>query len=166
MYGVVITACTHVHKYMHTHTHVHTYHIAGNFRGRKLSRLSRFESHPRKFCPWNFGHAAPTYVWLQAICESFLCEILTYYGSTKVFSLESLPLYDIIVRNIITCTYSGPWTAEWHALSTFYMNVRMMSLTRTGNDTSKGRKNNALCLPGSVMLSAVLLFVWSGLSTG
>ena len=41
------------------------------------------------------GHAAPTYVWFQAICESFLHEILTSYGSAKVLSLESLPLCDI-----------------------------------------------------------------------
>ena len=71
------------------------YRIAGNFRGRKPSRISRFERHPRKFSPRNFGHAAPTYVWFQAIRESFLREILTSYGSTKVFSLESLPLYGI-----------------------------------------------------------------------
>ena len=43
------------------------------------------------------GHATPTYVWFQAICESFLHEIHTSYGSTKVFSLESLPLYGIFV---------------------------------------------------------------------
>ena len=39
------------------------YRIAGNFRGRKLSRILRFDSHPQKFSPRNFGHAhaAPTY---------------------------------------------------------------------------------------------------------
>ena len=42
-----------------------------------------------------WGHAAPTYDWFQAICESFLREILTSYGSAKVFSLENLPLYGI-----------------------------------------------------------------------
>ena len=41
-----------------------------------------------------WGHAAPTYD-LVAIRESFLCEILTSYGSVKVFSLESLLLYGI-----------------------------------------------------------------------
>ena len=71
------------------------YRIAGNFWGRKFSWISRFESHPQKFSPRNFGHAAPTYVWFQAIRESFLREILTSYGSAKVFSLESLPLYGI-----------------------------------------------------------------------
>ena len=40
------------------------------------------------------GHAAPTYVWFQ---ESFLHEILTSYGSAKVFSLESLLLYGIYI---------------------------------------------------------------------
>ena len=78
------------------------YCIAGNFRGRILSRISRFESHPRKFSPRNFGHAAPTYVWLEAICESFLREILTSYGSTKVFSLESLPLYGSMIALYIS----------------------------------------------------------------
>ena len=34
-------------------------HIAGNFQGRKLSRILRFYSHPRKFSPWNFRHATP-----------------------------------------------------------------------------------------------------------
>ena len=42
-----------------------------------------------------WGRAAPTYDWFQAIRESFLGEILTSYGSTKVFSLESLLLYSI-----------------------------------------------------------------------
>ena len=40
-----------------------------------------------------WGRAAPTYDWFQAIRESFHREILTSYGSAKVFSLESLPLY-------------------------------------------------------------------------
>ncbi len=35
------------------------YRIAGNFRGRKLSRILRFYSHPRKFSPRNFRHATP-----------------------------------------------------------------------------------------------------------
>ena len=71
------------------------YRIAGNFRGRKLLRISRFESHPRKFSPRNLGGAAPIYDWFQAIRESFLCEILTSYGFAKVFSLESLLLYSM-----------------------------------------------------------------------
>ena len=40
-----------------------------------------------------WGCATTTYDLFQAICESFFCEILTSYGSTKVFSLESFPLY-------------------------------------------------------------------------
>ena len=39
-----------------------------------------------------WGMPPPTYVWFQAIRESFLHEILTSHGSVKVFSLESLPL--------------------------------------------------------------------------
>ena len=38
------------------------YCIVGNFRGRKLSRISRFESHPWKFFPWNFR-----------VCSTHLC---------------------------------------------------------------------------------------------
>ena len=40
-----------------------TYCIAGNFRGRKFSRISRFESHPWKFSPWNLG-VCRTHLWL------------------------------------------------------------------------------------------------------
>ena len=69
------------------------YHIAGNFRGRKLSWISRFESHPQKFSREIWGCATTTYDLFQAIRESFLREILTSYGSAKVFSLESFPLY-------------------------------------------------------------------------
>ena len=35
------------------------YRIEGNFRGRKLSRISRFFSHLRKFSPRNSRHATP-----------------------------------------------------------------------------------------------------------
>ena len=71
------------------------YRIAGNFRGRKPSRILRFESHLRKISREIWGRAAPTYDWFQAIHESFLREILTSYESAKVFSLKSLPLYGI-----------------------------------------------------------------------
>ena len=72
------------------------YRRAGNFRGRKRSRISRFESHPRKFSPRNLGGRTTTTCDLfQAIRESFDHEILTSYGSAKVFSLESFPLYGI-----------------------------------------------------------------------
>ena len=37
----------------------------GNFRGRKLSQISRFESHPWKFSPWNSGMSPPTYMWFS-----------------------------------------------------------------------------------------------------
>ena len=65
------------------------YRIAGNFRGRKLSRISRFYSHPRNellgmphpLCDqFTFG-------------ESFLSEMLPFYRSVKVFSLEIFLLY-------------------------------------------------------------------------
>ena len=84
-----------VHRTLSCNRDCFVYRIAGNFRGRKLLWISRFDSHPRKFSSRNLGHAAPTYDWFQAIRESFLREILTSYGSAKVFSLESLPLYSM-----------------------------------------------------------------------
>ena len=55
-----------------------------NFEVRELSTkvfsMSKFWGMPH---PFRF----------KAIYESFLCEILTSYGSAEVFSLESLPLY-------------------------------------------------------------------------
>ena len=59
-------------------------HAAGNFRGFRGLRAIREI----------WGRAAPTMLF-QAIRESFLREILTSYGSAKVFSLESLPLYGV-----------------------------------------------------------------------
>ena len=53
-----------------------------------------------------WGRAAPTYDWFQAIHESFLREILTSYGSAKVFSLESLPLYGTLPLYILLMVYT------------------------------------------------------------
>ena len=64
--------------------------MAGNFRGRKLSQLSRFFSHPRKFSPRNSRHATPI---MQPFHESFLHKMLLSYRSAKLFSLENFPLY-------------------------------------------------------------------------
>ena len=69
------------------------YRIAGNFRGWKLSRISRFFSHPRKFSPQNSSHATPIMRPVLTFRESFLHEMLLSYRSMKVFSLENFPLY-------------------------------------------------------------------------
>ena len=69
------------------------YRIAGNFRGRKLSRISRFFRHPRKFSLRNSRHATPIMRPLLTFRESFLREMLLSYRSAKVFSLENFPLY-------------------------------------------------------------------------
>ena len=61
------------------------YRIAGNFRGRKLSRISRFFSHPRKFSPRNSRHATPIMRPVLTFRESILCEMLLSYRSAKVF---------------------------------------------------------------------------------
>ena len=56
----------------------------------KLSKEKTFadfeigEPSAKVFSAKFLGHAAPTYDWFQAICESFLSEILTFYGSAKV----------------------------------------------------------------------------------
>ena len=58
------------------------YHIAGNFRGRKLSRISRFFSHLRKFSPRNSRHATPI---MLPFRESFLREMLLSTDPRKFF---------------------------------------------------------------------------------
>ena len=73
--------------------HCHTYRIAGNFRGRKLSRISRFFRHLRKFSPRNSRHATPIMWPVLTFHESFLHKILLSYRSAKVFSFENFPLY-------------------------------------------------------------------------
>ena len=77
------------------------YRIEGNFRGRKLSRISRFFNHPRNFSPRNSRHATPIMRPVLTFCESFLPEMLLSYQSTKVFSLENFPLYGIYLCQII-----------------------------------------------------------------
>ena len=76
--------------------HSEYYRIAGNFRGRKLSRISRFSRHPRKFSPRNSRHATPIMRPVLTFRESFLREMLLSYRSAKVFSLENLPLCGIL----------------------------------------------------------------------
>ena len=79
-----------------------TYRIAGNFRGRKLSRISRFSRHPRKFSPRNSRHATPIMRPVLTFRESFLREMLLSYRSAKVFSLENFPLYGILCKSKIS----------------------------------------------------------------
>ena len=81
------------------------YRIAGNFRGRKLSRISRFFSHPRKFSPRNSRYATPIMRPVLVFRESFLREMLLSYRSVKVFSLENFPLYGNNYTCIL-CTYN------------------------------------------------------------
>ena len=49
-----------------------SYHIVGNFEGRKPSRISQFYSHLWEFSPWNFRQATPIYVIGFTFHESFL----------------------------------------------------------------------------------------------
>ena len=62
--------------------------MAGNFQGRKLSRILRFFRHPRKFSPRNSRHATPI---LRPVLA--FREMLLSYRSAKIFSLENFPLY-------------------------------------------------------------------------
>ena len=74
-------------------TENNTYRIAGNFRGRKLSQISRFWSYLWNLSQQNWGHGV---FWQQhqwTIHESFLHENLIFHQFTKVFSLKSFLLY-------------------------------------------------------------------------
>ena len=83
------------------------YLIVGNFRGRKLSRISRFYGYSQKFSPWNFGRGV---IWHG-----------TSEQSAKVFSLKSFPLYGMcsetltklwtILLKMRTCTAWVSWQA-------------------------------------------------------
>ena len=99
--------CMCLFDFILTHYIIGSYCIAGNFRGRKLSRISRFFSHPRKFSPRNSRHATPIIRSVFAFRESFLCEMLLSYRSAKVFSLENFPLYGILLRTYV-CKLNYP----------------------------------------------------------
>ena len=77
--------------------HYGNYRIVGNFRGRNFHKFQGSRAIHESFLHEIFRYAAPTYVWFQAISESFLREILSSYRSAKSFSLESLSLYGIQV---------------------------------------------------------------------
>ena len=73
--------------------------ITGNFRGRKRSQISGFSNHLWKFSPRNVRHATPIYAISLTITTfrgKFLCKMLLSYQSTKVFFLESFPLYSML----------------------------------------------------------------------
>ena len=63
--------------------------IAGNFRGRRLLRISQFFSHPQKFSPQNSRHATPIMQPVLTFCESFLRDMLLSHRSVKNFSLKN-----------------------------------------------------------------------------
>ena len=68
------------------------YRIAENFRGRKHSQISRFQSHPQKFPPRNLGVLYPPMLGF-GILRKFSPRNGHSYQSVKVFSLKSFPLY-------------------------------------------------------------------------
>jgi hypothetical protein len=75
-------------------SHLGSYRIAGNFRGRKPSQISWFESHSRKFSLRNLGMSIHTYSDF-AFHECFFREMIISYRSAKAFSLECFLLYGI-----------------------------------------------------------------------
>ena len=74
--------------------------IAENFRGRKHSQISRFQSHPQVFS-LKFGRAIRTYV---RFCIPVSAKMVTLTRSVKVFSLESFPLRLMSVPNLLINT--------------------------------------------------------------
>ena len=77
------------------------YCIVANFWGRKPSQILQFYSHLWKVSPRNFRHATPIYAICLTFHKIFLREMLPSYQSTKVFSLESFPLYSTGQKNIV-----------------------------------------------------------------
>ena len=73
--------------------------MAGNFWGRKLSWISWFESH--HFLHKTYRRASPTYMIDLAFYETFLCEMLTSYWSTEIFSIE----YFLLHGTFPSCNY-------------------------------------------------------------
>ena len=84
-YIYIQTSWPYIYIYMYTH------HIAGNFRGRKLSRITLFCGYPRIFSSQNLGVWHP--LTRAAICKTFSMKIVFFTNSQKFFSLESFPLY-------------------------------------------------------------------------
>ena len=81
------------------------------FEGENFCKFQSLRAICKSFLHETLGHATPTYVWFQASHESFLCEILTSYGSMKVFSLESLPLYGNIRARTCPPVWAGGYTS-------------------------------------------------------
>ena len=102
------------------------YCIAGNFRGRKLSRISRFFSHPRKFSPRNSRYATPIMRPVLAFRESFLREMILSYRSAKVFSLENFPLYGITMSNVLPTEELSVYYTYIHVYMHMYIYVCLL----------------------------------------
>ena len=118
-----------------SYRHLH-YRMAGNFRGRKLSRISRFFSHPRKFSPRNSRHATPIMRPVLTFRESFLREMLLSYRSAKVFSLENFPLYGNFHMHTLYSPHSQQTqTRLAHQQLTYLIQSPTFTLQTMGNTT-------------------------------
>ena len=82
----------------------YTVYIAGNFRGRKLPRISRFCGYSRKFSPRNLGAWHPLAWHKQAISESFLREnILRKFFPSKVSRYCMIASYPGLTQLSVAC---------------------------------------------------------------
>ena len=85
-----------------------SFRIAGNFWGRKFSRILWFCGYLWKFSLLNLGAWRPLAWQKQAIHESFLCENRIFHQFAKAFSLKSFPLYGTFKGYKPFCFLSTP----------------------------------------------------------
>ena len=85
------------------------YCMARNFWGRKVSRTLHFARRPRKFSPWNSGHATPTYT-IGSVSAKFSLWNSHFPTSLQEFLPRKFPAIQyVFVYNIAwlhTCTCS------------------------------------------------------------
>ena len=80
------------------------YRMAENFRGRKLSWISRLCGYSQRFSPWNLGMCLSFGAARASNPRKFLHENRTFYQFAKVFSLKIFPLYG---RLMMFCALKG-----------------------------------------------------------
>ena len=83
-------------RVFHLHILISTVPYSGKLSREKIHGFRGLRAICKSFLYKMWGCAIPTYIydWFQA---SFLCKIPPSYGSVKVFSLKSLPLYGMLV---------------------------------------------------------------------
>ena len=102
-------------------SHAIPYIIVGDFWGRKLLRILQYCGYLWKFSQWNFGVWHPLAWQKWAIHKSFLSKNCIFHRLANVFSLKSLPLYDIYLVPLAMVPYTGKWLGQvsrscWYTL--------------------------------------------------